>query len=429
MSRILAAVFLCAGTFLGTSALAGNNCLTDSTDPAVSFPDGSYDYIFSVNSDSKGGYSACFYSPTVLNMSAFSQDSIADFNKDGWADLVLGVRSSGGGEMEVFLNDGTGSGIVVSNAIFPTGASVAPNIVGTPDLDGDGWPDILTSNGSDGTVSVILNDGTGGFPSVKQYAAGSDITSMAAMDLDGDGLPDIVTNDTANKAVDVLMNEGTGDLKTAVAYPVGSTPTYMQVGDLDGDGYPDIVTGSGQTVSVLTNKGDGSFAPVTTYYTSLLMYVGLMDVNHDGKLDIVVAANYQASYAVYAMVNNGDGTFAAPNWFVLGATTGGSSGANIGITSGGYTLIGGSSLPLSGGNSYSSGSGNIQLPTAGVQSPVSSSGSTSSGNGSAGNGSGSTSSGSGSTSNGSGSTSGGGGALGLLDIFGLMYFAARRKRR
>jgi len=408
MPRLLAAICLCAGMLFCAAALADNNCLTNSTDPAVSFPDGSYDYIFSVNSNGKGGYSACFYSPTVLNLSAFTQDSIADFNKDDWADLVLGVRGSGGGEVEVFLNDGTGSGIVVSNATIPTGAAVAPNIVGTPDLDGDGWPDIVTANGTDGTVSVMLNDGTGAFPAVTQYAAGSDITSMAAMDLDGDGLPDIITNDTVNKAVDVLMNKGAGNLSTAVAYPVGSTPTYMQVGDLNGDGYPDIVTGSGQTVSVLINKGDGSFAPMTTYYTSQLMYVGLMDVNHDGKLDIVVAANYQASYAVYAMVNNGDGTFAAPDWFVLGATSSGGSGADIGVSSSGSTLIGGSGLPLSGGNYYYSGTGKITTPTANVA--VTSSSSTS----------GSSNSGSPSSN---GSSSGGGGILGF-PVLGLLLAAA-----
>lgn len=417
--RLLPLALLCAGTCLSTAALADNSCLTPSSDTAVSFPDGSYDYIFAVNSDGNGGYKLCFWSPTTLNLSNFSQAGIADVDGDHWQDLVYGERSSGGGQVQVFLNDGAGSGIVVAGAIMPTGGSTAPNILGTPDLDGDSAPDILAANGPDGTVSVMLNDGTGAFPTVKQYAAGSKFTVMAALDLDGDGFPDIATNDTTRASVDVLMNKGTGDFKTAVQYAIGSIPTYMRVQDLDGDGYPDIVTGSGQNVSVLINKGDGSFAPAVNYYTSDLMYISVMDVNKDGKPDIVVAANYQASEALYAMTNNGDGTFAPPAWFVIGATNSGTTGV---ILSGGNgTLIGGITTPIP-VNTYSSGSGTIKLPTDGNQAVVvaaSSKSKTSTGGSTTG----------GSTQSSAAADSSGGGAMDLLSLalVGLMGIF-RRKR-
>ena len=340
---------------LGRTALADDNCLTNASDPAVSFPDGSYDYVFVVHQVSNG-YDLCTYSPTVLDMSAFTSANLADFNHDGWLDLVYGVKGSGGGAVQIFLNDATGSGIVVLAATLPTGATQAPALVGALDLNGDGRPDIVTDNGSDGTASVMLNDGTGAFPTVKQYAVGSAIGSMTAMDLDGDGRPDIVATDYVGDAVDVLINTGTGDFKTVVAIPIGSAPYKMDVMDINNDGHPDIVTlNGGGTVSVLLNKGDGTFATPVTYPVLHPSFVSLIDVNNDGIPDIVTDFTWGAWYA---LVNNGDGSFAAPAWVAMP----GGSGGGVDISGGGTTGVGGSTTPIS-GTSYSSGTGKVTRPT------------------------------------------------------------------
>lgn len=74
------------------------------------------------------------------------------------------------------------------------------------------------------------------------YAVGAFPQSMVLNDLNGDGYPDIVTaNKTAN-SITMLLNQGDGTFAAGITYSVGVFPKGIAVGDVNGDGYPDIVT-------------------------------------------------------------------------------------------------------------------------------------------------------------------------------------------
>lgn len=378
MPRLLAIVFLCAGTLLGGPALAGNFCLTDAGDPNLSFPGTSDDNVFAVKPDGNGGYGLSICSPTTIDLSWFAAGySIADFNQDGWQDLLLGVKSNSGGEVQLLLNDKTGSGTVVLSSTLSTGAAAAPTVVASPDLDGNGWPDIVTANGSDGTFSVMLNDGTGAFPSVKQYAAGSDVALLAVWDLNGDGSPDVVTVSAQDETVDVFLNNGDGTFARPVTYSVGLQASYLNVSDINNDGHPDITLAA----------SNGAWAQ---------------------------------------LVNTGDGTF-----LVFTHPSGaGSSGAGLSIFGGGGAdltvsttdpsqLFGGTAPQLSSGTiTVASGTGKITVPTSKIT--VTSSGSSTS-----------SSSSSSSSSTNSGSSSNGGSGGGAMEWFSLalLGFAGFRRRK
>jgi FG-GAP-like repeat/FG-GAP repeat/PASTA domain len=83
------------------------------------------------------------------------------------------------------------------------------------DLNGDGKPDLVAardqSNYDAGFISLLLNDGHGGFPERLDYELGpqgdttADIT-LAVGDLNGDGSADVVSADASTHTVTVLLS-------------------------------------------------------------------------------------------------------------------------------------------------------------------------------------------------------------------------------
>ncbi|CAF5204174.1 unnamed protein product, partial [Rotaria magnacalcarata] len=75
-------------------------------------------------------------------------------------------------------------------------------------------------------------------------------------------------------------------------YSTGSNPESLKAVDVNGDGKPDIIVANygSNNVGVLLNIGNGMFAAQTTYLTGAgPVEVAAADVNGDGKPDIIVA--------------------------------------------------------------------------------------------------------------------------------------------
>ena len=68
----------------------------------------------------------------------------------------------------------------------------------------------------------------------------------------------------------VLLNKGDGTFAARLDYATGRGPISVAIGDLNGDGKPDLAIANGHggnSVSVLLNKGDGTFQAKLDYRT------------------------------------------------------------------------------------------------------------------------------------------------------------------
>ncbi|MCR8561679.1 VCBS repeat-containing protein [Mucilaginibacter sp. BJC16-A38] len=194
---------------------------------------------------------------------------------------------------------------------FTTGSN--PLALTICDIDGDGRPDVITSNG-DKTISILSSTAVNNVISSSSFGAKYDLAtgdnplSIATGDIDGDGKPDIVVVNS-NTTVSVYRNLSTnGNISFAPKVDIViNNPTSLKsviINDLDGDGLPDLAFCSGGDVNVLRNNstiGNISFAAQKNFAanTSATSYITAGDVDGDGKPELLVTNRGNKTFSLF----------------------------------------------------------------------------------------------------------------------------------
>ena len=166
--------------------------------------------------------------------------------------------------------DGSWKGFA-SSTILPSGIDPADVAVG--EFDGEPGLDIAVINRAENNISILLNNGSGGFTLHSNTTVNDEPRALVADDLNADGLADVAVIgatilDFPNPGttpglpvVTVLLNSGPSGggawpgLATPQNFAVGVDPDDINTGDFDDDDDCDLVVLGTDTVVVLTNLG------------------------------------------------------------------------------------------------------------------------------------------------------------------------------
>lgn len=286
--------------------------------------------------------------------------TLADLDGDGRPDIVS--ANSAGNTLSVFRNTmpfgGAPTTLFAGKVVIAVTNS--PSDVSIGDLDGDGKPDIITTNSGSNTMAVLHNNPTPQVianppPVVSSFAPGTgaigtdvkingkNFNPSASQNVVYMGAEKAKVNSASATQLDVTVpasatyqplsvlntaNNLTGystapfnttfaskngisatDLSAAVKFATASSPYSVAVGDIDGDGKPDLViTNPGsRTISVYRNASVTGAITASSFTTKVDFTVAsvpeniiITDIDGDGKPDMLVnTLDYQGYVSIF----------------------------------------------------------------------------------------------------------------------------------
>ena len=224
--------------------------------------------------------------------------ALLDADGDGDLDVAVAVEN---GANRLYLNDGTGK---LSHTPGAFGSIAGDNEhVRVADFNGDGHLDVVFVAEDTEQHNLFLGDGKGGFTRASErLPATSQANAVAVGDVNGDGLPDIVVGNTTEGKEGVAQPFLWLNDRARPGWFIDASTTHLPaidvqaqgivLADLDGDGDLDMAIASQDPINrLLLNDGGGHFSDATDRLGPQIptetREVHALDANGDGRLDLV----------------------------------------------------------------------------------------------------------------------------------------------
>ncbi|MCP4580950.1 MAG: hypothetical protein GY839_04990 [candidate division Zixibacteria bacterium] len=247
--------------------------------------------------------------------------TVADFDNDGFNDFAIAMFMDN--KASVYYNNGDSTfsdGLHFDVGYRPIG-------ILSLDVNGDGFVDLATANygNTPDNVSVLLNNKVGGFETAVHYTTSEGSVRLDKCDLNFDGFIDLVTCNYWSDTISVLTNNGNGTFASAINFPAaGIRPRSIIAEDINADLEKDLLISNQQSgdVSVFFNDGAGMFYHDSTYLppvSGAATGIAAGDIDADGDIDFALAkAAPGGTISIY--INDGSGGFEFKDFYEVGET-------------------------------------------------------------------------------------------------------------
>lgn len=301
-----------------------------------------------------------FLSKSFTNASDIFDLCACDLDGDGKTDMVGSNFKDGGTNLMLLINSSTITANNTNLNFTSTAITLANATISLTcgDLNGDGKPEIVATRGDrNGTnpgnsLFIFPNTSSGpgsvtfGTPVQLNTVAGDILREVAIHDLNRDGQPEIVATNGAINTMYIFENNLSTSTIVAGEFtrfdkvvtnntaadlsPAGTLA--LDIADMNNDGWPDVVVTpnksyANQKIFIFNNPTDGSFNFTLANTPTIggnINDLALADFNNDGLMDIVIAdrggnkafVHRNLGGLIFQSVNAGTGFASPSSWGV-----------------------------------------------------------------------------------------------------------------